>query len=526
MPLFEEIILHCKIFYFQAQLICMKKVLSILFCVFLIYKSKAQIPSFIKDSIDKYVQQGLKDWDIPGLSIVVVKDGKIVLVKGYGVRNISTKMPVDENTLFMIASNTKLFTGTALALLETRGKLNLNDKVTKYFPDYRLYDTATTNLVTIRDLLTHRIGTKTFQGDFTFWNTKLSRAEIINKMRLLKPSLVFRQDYGYCNSCFLTAGEVIPKVTGQQWEAFVHDSILQPLGMSGTMALSTGIEKQPNAAVPYTTSYTGVVTRVPYDNWNNLAPAASIISNASDLSHWLQMQLDSGRYNGKRILPWAVLQKTRDVNISTGSRKSSLFPTHFRGYGLGLFAADYNGRQIYWHTGGAGGMVSNVCFVPEENLGVAILTNNDNQNFFEALRYQVLDAYLGVPYVNRSNQQLPGFKKEMQQQLAQIEKWKARVKDTQPDLALAKYAGAYTNELYGTVTISQTGNRLLINFGLKPELSATLSYMDNGEWLMQYNNIEYGVFSIKFAIEGEKVKSVTTRQNEFVEYDPYTFIKK
>jgi CubicO group peptidase (beta-lactamase class C family) len=504
----------------------MKKVLSILFCVFLIYKSKAQIPSFIKDSIDKYVQQGLKDWDIPGLSIVVVKDGKIVLVKGYGVRNISTKMPVDENTLFMIASNTKLFTGTALALLETRGKLNLNDKVTKYFPDYRLYDTATTNLVTIRDLLTHRIGTKTFQGDFTFWNTKLSRAEIINKMRLLKPSLVFRQDYGYCNSCFLTAGEVIPKVTGQQWEAFVHDSILQPLGMSRHDGTIHRDRETAQRSAPYTTSYTGVVTRVPYDNWNNLAPAASIISNASDLSHWLQMQLDSGRYNGKRILPWAVLQKTRDVNISTGSRKSSLFPTHFRGYGLGLFAADYNGRQIYWHTGGAGGMVSNVCFVPEENLGVAILTNNDNQNFFEALRYQVLDAYLGVPYVNRSNQQLPGFKKEMQQQLAQIDKWKARVKDAQPDLPSPNMPVFTQMNCMGQLLSARPGNRLLINFGLKPELSATLSYMDNGEWLMQYNNIEYGVFSIKFAIEGGKVKSVTTRQNEFVEYDPYTFIKK
>jgi CubicO group peptidase (beta-lactamase class C family) len=238
------------------------------------------------------------------------------------------------------------------------------------------------------------------------------------------------------------------------------------------------------------------------------------------------MQLDSGRYNGQRILPWSVLQKTRDVNISTGSRKSSLLPMHFRGYGLGLFAADYNGRQIYWHTGGAGGMVSNVCFVPEENLGIAILTNNDNQNFFEALRYQVLDAYLNVPYVNRSAQQLDGFKNEMQQQLDVIGKWKGRTKNNKPDLAQAAYAGVYTNELYGNITISAAGNGLRINFGAKPELSATLTYMDSGEWLMQYNNIEYGIFAVKFEIAGGKVVSVTTKQNEFVEYDPYTFIKK
>jgi CubicO group peptidase (beta-lactamase class C family) len=292
------------------------------------------------------------------------------------------------------------------------------------------------------------------------------------------------------------------------------------------MVLSSGVEKQANVAVPYTTSYTGVVTRVPYDNWDNLAPAASIISNVSDLSHWLLMQLDSGRYNGRQILPWAALQKTRDVNIITGSRKSSLYPVHFRGYGLGLFASDYNGRQIYWHTGGAGGMVSNVCFVPEERLGIAILTNNDNQNFFEALRYQVLDAYLDVPYVNRSRQQLGGFKKEAQQQLREIDSWKARAKGSKPDLAMPAYTGVYTHELYGNITISQTGNRLQINFAAKPDLSATLSFMDNGEWLMQYNNIEYGIFAVKFDIAGGKVKSLTTRQNEFVEYDPYTFIKK
>lgn len=486
----------------------------------------AQMPSFVKDSLDRYVAQGLKDWDLPGLAVVIVKDGKPVVMKGYGVRNVTTQQPVDENTLFMIASNTKLFTGTALALLETRGKLNLNDKITKYFPTYRLYDSLTTQLVTLRDLLTHRIGTKTFQGDFTFWNTSLSREEIMKRMRLLKPSQIFRQDYGYCNSCFLTAGQVIPVVTGQAWERFVQDTILTPLGMKSTLILSTDVEKQTNVSLPYTTSYTGTVKQVPFDNWNNLAPAASIVSNVSDLSHWLLLQLDSGRYEGKRILPWNVLQKTRDVNIITSSRKSSAYPVHFRGYGLGLNVADYNGRQVYWHTGGAGGMVSNVCFVPEENLGIAILTNNDNQNFFEALRYQILDAYLGVPYVNRSRQQLGGFKSGLRQQVREIESWRARAKGASPALPLSNYAGVYTNNLYGDIMVNQVGQNLRINFITKPDLSATLSYMDNGEWLMEYNNIEYGIFSVKFDVEGGKVKSITTKQNEFVEYDPYTFLKK
>lgn len=503
----------------------MKKLLLFLLASYCV-AACAQTPGFIKDSLDSYINKGLKDWDIPGLSIVVIKDGKVIAMKGYGIRDLQSQQPVDENTLFMIASNTKLFTGTSLALLEARGKLSLNDKITKYFPDYRLYDTITTKLLTIRDMLTHRIGTKTFQGDFTFWNTSLSREEIMKKMRLLKPTQIFRQDYGYCNSCFMTAGQIIPKVTGKQWEDFVHDSIVAPLNMKSTLVLSTGVENQANVATPYTTSYTNQLKQVPYDNWNNLAPAASIISNVSDLSHWLLMQLDSGRYNGKQILPWSVLQKTRDVNIITSSRKSSVFPMHFRGYGLGLNVADYNGRQVYWHTGGAGGMVSNVCFVPEEKLGIAILTNNDNQSFFELLRYQILDAYLGMPYVNRSKMQLDAFKEEMEQQVNEINEWKARVKGNKPELPLASYAGVYTNELYGPITISQIGNQLKINFGIKPDLSATLDYMDNGEWLMRYNNIEYGIFAISFDIDNGKVRSVTTKQNPFVEYDPYTFTKK
>ncbi|RYY85313.1 MAG: serine hydrolase [Chitinophagaceae bacterium] len=503
----------------------MKKILPLLLGFFAAANLQAQQPAFITDSLDAYIARGLSDWDLPGLSVVIVKDGKVVLAKGYGVRDVDSKTPVDAHTLFMIASNTKLFTGTALALLESRGKINLNDPVRKYFPDYRLYEPTTTQLVSIRDLLSHRIGTKTFQGDFTFWNTLLTREEIMKRMRLLKPSQQFRQDYGYCNSCFLTAGQVVPRVTGFTWEDYVRDTIIRPLEMNETRVLSTDIEKQPNVATPYTSSFTGVLQRVPYDNWNNLAPAASIVSNVSDLSHWLMFQLDSGRWKGKQVIPWSVLQKTRDANIVVGSRRSGAFPTHFRTYGLGLFATDYNGRQLYWHTGGAGGMVSNVCFVPEERLGIAILTNNDNQNFFEALRYQILDAYLGVSYVNRSQQFLPGFRREMATQVQEIDAWKARVKGAKPALALSEYAGTYQNPLYGNMRIRISGDSLIIRFLNHEDLEASLRYMDKGEWLMTYNNIEYGIFAIRFDEIKGKVRSVTTRQNEYAEQDPYVFIK-
>jgi CubicO group peptidase (beta-lactamase class C family) len=337
---------------------------------------------------------------------------------------------------------------------------------------------------------------------------------------------VFRQDYGYCNSCYMTAGEVIPAATGQSWEAYVTDSLIRPLGMNNTYALSAGMEKRPNAAAPYTTNYTGTLKRVPYDQWDNLAPAASIVSNVADLAKWLRFQLDSGKFQGNQVVPWPALQKTRDVNTMIGSRKSSVFPMHFRGYGLGVISVDYNGRQVYSHTGGAAGMLSGVCFVPEEKLGIAILSTNDNQNFFEALRYQVLDAYLGVTYVNRSQQQLQGFNQAMKKQLQEIGEWQARTGKSKPALPLAAYAGEYQHPLYGKLGIAVAGNQLKLKFYSHADLSATMEYMDNNEWLLQYDNIEYGIFSTKFTTAKGKVSSVLIKANEFVEIDPYTFIKK
>ena len=486
----------------------------------------AQSPAFVTDSLDSYIRQGMKDWQVPGLALVIVKDGKIVVAKGYGVKDLNSKEAVDENTLFMIASNTKLFTATALAQLEYDHKLSLDDKVSKYIPDFQLYDAVSTQLVSIRDILSHRIGTKTFQGDFTFWNSNLSREEIIHRIRLLKPISPFRQNWGYCNSCFLTAGQVIPKVTGKAWEDYIQDSLLGPLQMAHTYTSLKLVPASVKLPQPYTTSFTGELHAVPLDHWDNLGPAADLISSVSDLSHWLLCQLDSGRYDGRPVLPFAVLQKTRDINSMITSRKSAVVPTNFIGYGLGLEVGDYNGRQVYWHTGGAAGMVSILTFVPEEHLGLAILTNQDNQDFYVALRHQLLDAYLGVGYQNRSGYYLKQFAATMKDTLKTIAGWKARVKGNAAPLALESYCGHYTNGVYGSLDIRKDGGRLAVKFNSHDNLTAKMDYMDNGEWLLQYDNIEYGVFQTKFEVKGNKVVGVETKQSDFVEYDGYRFVKE
>ncbi len=506
----------------------MAKIFCLIFFIITVTAAGAysQTPSFITDSLDNYINQGIKDWNIPGLAIAIVKDGKVVVMKGFGVRNITTKEPVDENTLFMIASNSKLFTATSLAQLEYNGKLSLDDKITKYYPDYKVYDPNTTALVTIRDMLAHHLGTGTFQGDFTFWDANLTRGEIINKMRLLKPAQNFRQDFGYCNSCFLTAGEIIPKVSGKPWEVYVYDSIIEPLGMANTHTLGSNMEEMPGAATPYTTAFTGKLMELPYDHVDNLAPAGSIVSCVKDIAKWLTMQLDSGRYEGKRIMPWRVLRRTRDMNTIISSRKSATLPVHYTGYGLGVFQSDYNGRQMFWHTGGAFGFVTNTCFVPEENLGITILTNNDNQEFFEQLRYQILDAYLGVKYVNRSQQVLKPFLSDEQKTITQTKQLQARVKGKTPPLPIAEYGGTYVNELYGPITITANGNDLKIKFNGHFDLSAKVQYMDNNEWLITYSNPAFGIFPLTFKMESNKVVSVDIKASDFVEFDAYTFIKQ
>lgn len=482
-------------------------------------------PSFITDSLDKYIKDGMKHWSIPGLAVTIIHNGKVEIMKGFGVSNLETGQAVDENTLFMIASNSKLFTGTSLAQLDYNKKLSLDDKITKYFPDYKVFDANSTNLVTIKDMLTHRLGTKTFQGDFTFWTTKFSRSQIMQKMRLLKPVYSFRNGYGYCNSCFLTAGEVIQKVTNIPWETYVTDSILNPLNLKNTYALGGGIANLPNVALPYSNSFSGNLELLPFDDVDNIGPAASMVSCVKDVAKWLQFQLDSGKVSGRQVIPWKVLQKTRDgVNLLSTRKTAS---RNYTAYGLGVFANDYYGKQVFSHTGGANGYVTNTCFIPEINLGISILTNNDNQNFFELLRMQIIDAYLNIPFKNKSVDALPAHITENQEMVNKIFALQQRAKaNNKPTLSLTSYAGIYQNPIYGSIEIKVVANHLEIDFKNHQYLSAKLEYMDNNEWLITYSPVNYGVFATKFEITNKTVKSIDIKVNDFIEFDAYRFEKK
>lgn len=488
-------------------------------------QAQTSVPAFISDSLDTYIQRGMHDWEIPGMSLAIVKDGQVVLCKGYGVRDLNTQKPVNEKTLFYIASNTKLFTGTALAQLHYSGVLNLDEKVSTYLPWFELYDDKASGMVSVRDLLSHRLGTKTFQGDFTFWGTNLSREQAVRKMALLKPSATFRQSFGYCNTGYAAAGLVLEQVSGKTWEAYIRDQFLTPLEMYDTYVVSRDAALRPNIATPYSNAFSPLQP-TPYDQVDGIGPAGNMLSSAQDMARWVQMQLDSGRYNGKKILDWGALYETRKGNTVVHNRKSSYAPQHFSLYGLGLFSGDYNGRQIYWHTGGAFGFVSVTCFVPEENLGMVILTNQDNQSFFEALRYQILDAYTGMPWTDRSAFFLKYHHESQQETASTLAGYQARVNRNEPlPVPVKGITGTYKNPIYDYIQISEEAGALQVRFGLHSNLKASLQYMGSGKFLLSYNHPGYGMHEVNAVFKGKKMVSIEIKAPDFLEYDAYTFTR-
>ena len=286
-----------------------------------VFSQSDSIPSFVKDSLDSYVNRALTDWEIPGIAVCIMKNGKIVTMKGYGVKDYDTKEKVDENTLFMIGSNTKAFTATALAMLDADKKLSLDDNVTKWIPEFKLDNKAAGEQAIIRDLLCHRIGFRTFQGDFTYWTSDLTRKEVIEKMSHIKATYPFRTTWGYTNAAFVTAGEIIPKASGMQWEDFIKSRILDPLEMKNTLALSKDFPNAANKCSPYTKAE-GKLVKIPFCQIDNLAPAGSISSSVNDMSHWVMMQLDNGKYKDQLVVATSAIAANPGPAFNFGKWRS------------------------------------------------------------------------------------------------------------------------------------------------------------------------------------------------------------
>lgn len=508
----------------------MKKILilivALLVCSAQTYAQRIDRSKFVKDSLDYYINRALTNWRIPGAAVCIVKDGKVVMMKAYGIKELGLANKVDINTLFMIGSNTKAFTATALAMLQAQGKLSLDDKVTKYLPQFKLENKLAGEQAIVRDLLCHRLGLQTFQGDFTFYNTNLSRNEVIEKLGLIKAVYPFRTKWGYTNSAFLTAGQIIPVVSGKPWEIYLKENIFAPLGMSNTLALSADMPKSLNRTVPHTL-IDGRLSAIPYAQLDGLAPAGSISSSVNDMGKWVMALLNDGKVGARQVIPTAAITATREAQDIVGSIRHLNGETNYELYGLGWFIQDYAGRRLVMHDGGVNGYLTSVTLVPQDHLGIVVLTNTDQNGFFDALRWEIMDAYFKMQYRDYSDTYLSAYKARAAVEQAAEKKLRDSIAMNRPPaLPVASYTGKYVNDIYGSMTITQgENNDLEIRFEHHPRMYAHLQPLGGNRFYVTFSDPVFGKAIFPFTVQNGRVTGVRVKVADFVEYNPYEFRK-
>ncbi len=480
-------------------------------------------PVFVTDSVDSYINRALERWQIPGAAVLIVKDGNIVTAKGYGVKEKGKDDKVDTNTLFLIGSNTKAFTSTALALLENEGKCKLDDKVVKYLDGFKMKDPWVTGHINLFDIVSHRMGLQTFQGDFMYWTSDLTSDEVIEKFGEITPVFEFRTKYGYTNAGYAIAGKIIEKISGKSWDEFIKEKIFIPLDMKRSTALSTDYAVADNIAIPHTFVNDNMAP-IKFQSIDNLAPCGSIASSVNDMQGWIIAQLDSGRYNGENIIPYSVINRTRQPQTIVRRNRHPFNKTHFTLYGMGWSLEDYEGCEIVSHTGGVNGFVTSVTLIPEEQLGIVVLTNTDQNAFFQSMKWEIIDAYLGLPYRDYDSYMY----KRVSGQKADHDAAIAALKDSanmniKPEFDFAGLAGKYENEVYGYALLTPKENFVELKLQHHSRQSGRLEYIGNNRFLCTYADPSYGIKVFPFEIENGKVKAFNLYVDDFVDYMPYRF---
>ncbi|HYG79880.1 MAG TPA: serine hydrolase [Pyrinomonadaceae bacterium] len=428
--------------------------------------------------IDEYAAKAGRDWNVPGFAIAIVKDDRVVFAKGYGVREMGKPAPVDDKTLFAIASNTKAFTAAALAILVDEGKVKWDDPVTKYLPEFQLYDPYVTRELTLRDLLSHRSGLATFGGDLLWYESSYDRGEILRRIRHLKPTSSFRSRYGYQNIMFLAAGEVVAAVTGKSWDEFVRERFFVPMGMTTTQTSVRSFRPADNVATPHNEA-DGRLRVIRYGVVDGAGGAAAINSNVAEMAQWIRLQLGRGVYEGKKFFSPAAAREmwTPHTVIPISEQSEKFNPTrHFNTYGLGWNLSDYHGRKVVAHGGGLDGMISQVAMMPEEKLGVVILSNSETP-LPSFMVNKIFDVFLGVPQRDWSAELLARTKSAKEAEKGEEQKLEAEsAKDTKPSLALEKYAGTYTGAMYGDAKVTLENGRLVLRLAPAPNFVGDLEH--------------------------------------------------
>jgi CubicO group peptidase (beta-lactamase class C family) len=431
----------------------------------------AQDPAIAKKlgSFDAYMAKVLKDWNAPGIGVGIVKGDKLVFAKGYGFRDYGQKLPFTPTTLQQIASNTKLFTAVAAGMLVEEGQLTWDKPVRESVPSIKFYNNELDNTVTLRDMLAHRTGIT--RHDTIWYKSDDTRKQLFDKVKYLEPQEPLRQTFLYNNLMYAAVGYIIELQSGKPWEEFVRERILKPLEMTSTVYSIADMTKQPDFGVPFTEKRdTFELYKIPYyEDIGGVAPCGAIVSNIQDLSHWLIALMNDGRYNGKQVLPPAVLRATLEPAIAlpnTAAEARGYWEALNTAYGMGRETVSYRGQLLTMHGGDLPGFHSQISFLPKEKLGVVVFIIGDHcASLYNTVSYNVYERLLGLdqtPWSERLVElRLKGKKAGTE---ARAKAGGDRVPNTKPSHALADYAGDFEHPAYGILKVEMKDGGLHMDF--------------------------------------------------------------
>jgi CubicO group peptidase (beta-lactamase class C family) len=439
------------------------------------------------DDFGAFVDQVRKQFDVPGIAVAIVKDGKVVMEQGFGVRKLGEPAAVDAHTVFAIASNTKAFTAAALQILAERGKLKMDDRVIDHLPWFQMSDAYVTREMRIRDLLAHRSGLSLGAGDLLYWPpTSYTTKEVVQRLRDVPLANGFRSGYAYDNILFAVATEVIEQASGQSFADFVRQNLMQPVGMDESVIDYTYLKPGADVATGHAKEDFTKLVPVPPMAWRNDPGAGGIYASVHDMAKWMNVQLAGGALpagaDGKagRVFSedsgeqmWSMLTPIKISQPSVPELAAT--KPNFYGYGEGWFLSDYRGQKLAWHTGGWPGMVSRVTLVPSQHLGVVVLTNAEVGEAFNALTFRVLDAYLGAPRTDWLAAYTAAKKKrQAEADTSMAAHNAARTKGNGMLGPIDRYVGTYRDPWYGDVIISKENGKLRLRFTKTAQLVGTL----------------------------------------------------
>jgi CubicO group peptidase (beta-lactamase class C family) len=447
-----------------------------------------------EQEVDNLVNRTLTTFNVPGIAIAIVKDGKVVLAKGYGVKSILTNDKVDANTLYGIASNSKAFTTAALAILIDEGKLKWDDKVITYLPNFKMYNDYVTNEFTIRDLLTHRSGLGLGAGDLMFFpdGNDFTRQDIIQNLQYLKPVSAFRTQFDYDNLLYMVAGEVIHKVSGMDWSVFVENRIMKPLEMKNSAGSFVRLKDTSNVFVPHV-PIDGKLKAISREKSQIMDAAGGIYSSVNDMSKWMIMQLNNGKYGteNKQLFSEKEHNEMWTPQTIIPTKTKPPYNVHFFSYGLGWFLNDSKGYKQVSHTGGLEGNVTQVTLFPELNLGIIVLTNQQSGDAFYAITNTIKDSYLGIKsedYVTVYRNLEKADEESADKTTDEVWALVAKNKKDNAKINFNNYVGTYKDIWFGEIVISEKKGKLFFASKRSPRLTGELFLHKDKNLVVKWNN--------------------------------------